>query len=190
MGEHQNPISDNQDRAYTVLWDIFRNVNDQLRFAETKNAALITVNFAMVVALGAMLSSDDIVTRDVRTWIFVIAVGLAGAGLFSLASFLPQLGGDTQVGTSGRTPSNLIYFQELAVAGLPELLAAVFLAAEWVRRPNLLHTSLGQQIIINSGIADRKFKSFRIAAVATVVCTTIPTVVLAFTWLGNGGAFK
>lgn len=185
----QKQHSADVDRTYGVLWDIFGNVNAQLQFAETKNGALVTVNLALVVAIGTMLAGDDVAASDVRTWLFVTAVGLAGAALVSLLSFLPHLGGDTQVGTSGNTPSNLIYFADLADAGLPEFIAAVQQAAGQLEVTRL-HTDLGHQIIVNSGIARRKFAAFRIAAVATVLCATMPAVVLAFAWVGNGGVFK
>jgi Family of unknown function (DUF5706) len=182
--------SADEDRAYGVLWDIFGNVNAQLQFAETKNGALVTVNLALVVAIGTMLAGDDIATSDVRTWLFVTALGLAGSALVSLLSFLPHLGGDIPVGTSGRTPANLIYFNDLSDAGLSEFIAAVQQATGQVAVTTALHTGLGHQIIVNSGIARRKFEAFKVAAIATVVCSTIPSVVLAFVWVGNGGAFK
>lgn len=182
--------SADDDRLYPVLWDIFGNVSAQLQFGETKNGALITLNLALVVAIGAMLAGDDVVTGNVRMWLFVLALGLSGSAFVSLLSFLPHFGGDSPVGLSGTTPSNLIYFRDLADAGLPEFVSAVQSATGHPGVASALHTSLAHQIIVNSGIAKRKFESFRIAAVATVLCAVIPSVVLAFTWVGNGGVFK
>ncbi len=182
--------SADDDRLYPVLWDIFGNVNAQLQFGETKNGALITLNLALVVAIGTVLAGDDVATGNVRLWLFVVALGLAGSAFVSLLSFLPHLGGDTVVGSSGNTPSNLIYFNDLADAGLAELVSAVQAATGHAGTVSALHTGLAHQIIVNSGIAKRKFASFRIAVVATVLCAVIPSVVLAFTWVGNGGVFK
>ena len=74
--------------------------------------------------------------------------------------------------------------------GLPEFLRSVQAATGQTIAVSALHTSLAHQILVNSGIAKRKFEAFKIAAVATVGCATIPSVVLAFAWLGNGGMFK
>jgi hypothetical protein len=186
-------MDDNGSRVYGILWDVFNNVNGQLQFAETKNAALVTLNLAVVLGIGAILAGNDVGSSDVRGWLFVTAAGVAGGGLVSLLSFLPHLGPTTFVAAAGPAPTmrNLIFFADLAQTGPAELLEAVFAAAGTPPiQQNRLHESLAHQIVVNSGIASRKFAWFRAAVVATVLCAVIPAFALSAVWIANGGMFK
>lgn len=186
-------MDDNGSLAYGVLWDIFNNVNGQLQFAETKNAALLTLNLAVVLGIGAILAGNDVGSSEIRGWLFITATGVAGAGLVSLLSFLPHIGPTIYVEAAmpGPTNRNLVFFADLAKTGPVELLEAVFASTGTPAvQQNRLHESLAHQIIVNSGIASKKFAWFRTAVVATVMCAAIPAFVLSAVWIGNGGAFK
>lgn len=181
-----------EDKTYGILWDIFNNVNQQLQFAETKNAALITFCLAVVVGIATITPTDDITSGDVRLWLAVMAVTLAGSGLISFTSFLPRMEGPSPSLRPGnwRAGANLIFFQHLAEAHPDDILEALRGNPAPDVATQRLYESLAHQIVVNAGIATRKFAAFRAAAVATSLGTIIPTIILACIWVGNGGYFK
>jgi hypothetical protein len=48
------------DRVYPLLWDIFSNVNEQLRFAEAKNGALVTIDLALGLTLVGLFDGAPV----------------------------------------------------------------------------------------------------------------------------------
>jgi hypothetical protein len=64
-------------------------VTDDLRFAETKNAALLTANAATVIGIVQIFASHAHLGAAVVAYLF--AIGLAGtvSGIFGLVSFIP-----------------------------------------------------------------------------------------------------
>lgn len=181
------------DRIYQVLWDIFENVNRQLQFAETKNAALTTLNAALVVAIVSIVASDDVGSSDIKTWLGVMATMFAGGGFLSFISFLPHLDGPDPTLKPGnwQSDANLIFFGHLSVAHPEDILVALDANDQFNSSTDRrLCLNLAHQIVVNSGIAARKFHSFKSAAIVTTLGGSIPTIVLVLIWAGNGGYFR
>lgn len=184
----EGSTNSDQDREYSILWDIFTNVNAQLQFAEAKNAALTTLSCGAVLALGSILAGTDVVTGDVRMWLFVTALGLAGAAATSFTSFLPQLGPMPRK-VDHVSEGNFFYFKNLAKADEEKFVNEIFGVLNQ-RIPNKIHKDIAHQIIVNSAIAERKFRRFRDAAVIAFIVSIIPAFILCIIWIGNGGFFK
>src|SRR5437899_3336829 len=64
---------------------------DFLKFAETKNAALLTFASAWLVALSNLLASDHMPDRGPRIAVAAAMLFFAAAALAALYSFLPRL---------------------------------------------------------------------------------------------------
>jgi uncharacterized protein with PQ loop repeat len=119
-----------------VLSANLARVMDMLKFAETKNAALLTFSSAWVIALFTFLTSDKITSEVVKT------CAAAGLPLFLLAviitlfTFIPQtvlnkfFGKKTKLRkkkqSSAVSHNNLLFFGDFDVSpGFPPLRAGV-----------------------------------------------------------------
>jgi hypothetical protein len=135
-------------------------VNEWLRYAETKNGALIAAN-------GALIFGVTQLQTDAHPWALIrvsSAVLLTASLLIALLSLMPWL---ARTGLFPTRPSsaedNLIFFGDAsrydAETYLHHLLITVpaFAAGDQVAR------WLADQIVVNSRIASRKFFMFNIA---------------------------
>jgi hypothetical protein len=168
----------------------FGLVNDWLKFAEAKNAALVTLSGATVFGLLSYTSSAQNLSL---TWKIGIFAGIALqiiACLVSLASFLPKISRLKILGTGRKTRltdnDNLLFFGDLCKYSSKELVNAVahlyFQDESYLKSQHKAHLDIADQIIINSRIAVSKFRLFKIAlwiAVASIPVIFIVTTVRA-----------
>ena len=172
--------------------EVLASVHGQLQFAEAKNGALFAVNVALVGGVGAILAADDVGYEFVRFCLTLATFGLGGAALITLASFLPIRGPRRHEFAKGSadTGGNLFYWQTIAEY-LPEDYASTFLEACEVRdKPSRLHLDLANQVVINAGIAGRKFGLFELAGWVTLTTVVASLVILAGLFAGNGFHLK
>lgn len=157
-------MSDVELKPRDLAADIFRNVNDWLRFAEAKNAALIALASAALWA-----SIKVIVSNDIHLWIAIYAV-LAAAQfavsiLIGLISFIPALSLDFIVRRSRPSGAdNLLYFGHIANYSKRDMRERLFAACGGdPNRCSDIENAYIEQIIINSRIANHKFGYFNVA---------------------------
>jgi hypothetical protein len=173
--------------AYGVLNDIFININEQLRFAETKNGALVTLNLAIVLATATILA--DHIDKDARlplffeNWFIGVALWLAIAALVSLASFLPEMRPRVKPASVVADPSNVFFFGHIRAWSEPEFLKRVFEGMGLTIAPLQAHHHLANQIGSNSHNANKKFVLFALAAVITLTALGFSSLLLAGSWL-------
>jgi hypothetical protein len=147
---------------------ILAMVNDWLKFAEAKNAALLALDAGAVAAVIGWLGGD----RAPPVWLVpALRVGLlllVGSGLAALASFLPVLDVDWMrlKRKHGRVAS-VIYFGHIAGVTPNSYLDALREAAGLgtdAPPPTRLERDYAAQIVINAEIATAKFRLFTVAA--------------------------
>ena len=146
------------------LKEIFSNINDWLKFAEAKSAALIAGNAVLIFGMSKLILSNETNEAFVAYLIFCSFLCLVSLSI-CLLSVVPALNMPWDAKPKGITGTdNLLYFGDIAkyspLAYLNEL-------AEKIGSQNEefsgYQKDLALEIITNSVIAQRKFYYFKIA---------------------------
>jgi hypothetical protein len=157
------------------LKDIFANVNDLLRFAETKHGGVIAFNVAAVAVLCSLVfDKDKVAPHSLQMCLFLGAAALfVLATLVSLRSFLPVL--SNKVGSTKKpsSPLNVVFFGHIRFFDTASYLLAVYEKIYGVPPSTKAWTKLDEdyanQIIVNSQITQRKFELFRTCGYITLL---------------------
>jgi hypothetical protein len=138
--------------------------SEHLKFAETKNAAILAANAAVVLGVLQILSGSA-GTGILRIYLAAVGVCSTIAALIALISFLPQ----THIPWLARRESptsrdSLVFFGDIQKYSPNAYLEALRTAAGGVAGDAPpLELMLAEQIVVNSRIASRKFTYFRYA---------------------------
>lgn len=174
--------NDQQEAFEKLLGSSLARVFDLVRFAETKNAALLTFASAWILAMLNLPSSD-------RTLPPGFAPALLGAlPLFALAafvcvlSFLPRIDISRRDPVSGRH-TNLLFFLDIATLPLPAYEAAAR-ARYWPEPGNAANeaylSDLAHEVAVNARIVARKFRLFNLGA--RIVCCALAILLARAAW--------
>lgn len=152
------------------LKEIFKNVNDWLKFAETKNAMLLAFNGVIIFGVSKFFS-DNSELKELFYFVgpyyrFVFPVIIAVSILLLLFSFIPQTK-MIKLGEKKKPENvNVLFYDHLETLKPQELLEEVY----GTKNPSVtnIEKSYAQQIIVNSEITSRKFDTFKVAAWITV----------------------
>jgi hypothetical protein len=153
---------------------------DILRFAETKNAALLTFCSAWIIASVNMLKGGSTMSREYVVALTIALMLFAIAAMLSVWSIAPRL----MHRVKGRAPErqrNLLFFGDVApleIADFKAQFIARYLPAEGHAISEAYIDDLMTQIAINSKIAERKMRFFhwssRVAFLAITVLLAPP----------------
>ena len=92
--QSENPIVVNSEAKIEitdVLKDVYKDVSDWLKFAEAKNAALLTFNGVMLFGVLRLLSSNNSVLLSLnKTFLIISGILILNMGII-LYSFIPGL---------------------------------------------------------------------------------------------------
>ena len=155
-------------------------VNDWLRFAETKNATLIVVDAGAVLAITRVAEEICWNTPE-GIWVFTMVLFLLLSCILAMISFLPDVipKGKSPTG-SPREDANLLFFGDLAHYDRLSLLQAIAKQEDSSIPDNsAVLEDYAEQIITNSRIALRKYKFFRWAMWLTVAGVVTPIIATA-----------
>lgn len=144
---------------------IFGQVNEWLKFAEAKNAALVAA--ATAVIFGITQSVDKILDWDqqYKTWfLLMMLVLLAFGGLCALLSFLPR----TQIPfvlkkEEAKQSHNLIFFGDIMKYDPETYLKELCRRMSVTTPPTSMNQQLAEQIVVNARIAAMKYTWFKVA---------------------------
>lgn len=173
------------ERSYEVFSGVLQLMHSQVQYAESKSTALLTVNFATVVGLAALMTTDKALPVQLNMAVVMGLITLAGAGLFAIASFLPVMTNDS-VATHAGADENLFFWGSIANMQSSQYAAALLTAMEIGHASTRLELDLSNQIIINAQIARRKYHLFYIASVITVAGFAAPVLLLAYFFFTQG----
>lgn len=184
MAEASEMTKDDFDRAYGLLSGVFADVRGQVQFAEAKNGALFASTMALIVGISTILFSADDMAGSIGLWLGLTSIGLAGGSFFALISFLPIMGKKRHRYAKGREGSgeNLVYWGEIKHFTPSAYAEAILLALRIDATTPRLLLDLAEQVVINSGIAERKFRLFSYGAWTTMYAIMLPAVAF-FGWL-------
>lgn len=173
------------DRTEDRLRHILAVVDGHLKFAETKNAALLAANAAIVLGVLQQLGSENAPNGFWYYWLLYVAGLCTASGAITLVSFLPMTDRPylwKQPGISEN--DNLLFFGDIQKYSEKSFLAALAKAmtserSSWTQ----LDYMLANQIIINARIAASKFGHFRAAAWLTLFALLAPVGLALAGWL-------
>lgn len=167
---------------YDKLKDIFLNVNEWLKFAETKHAALIALNGAALFGLVSSFSN----IKEYKGVGFVIVTGLLLFGisiLSSFFSFFPKSLNTIKYTDSPRFP-NLFFWGHTSNLDSQRFLQELN-AIDPNYRPTKFEQDLINQIIVNSQIAYKKYFFFKISLYLTTTGFAVLLLYLIINSLWN-----
>lgn len=161
-------LSDLQEQLNRLL-DL---AHHQVHFAEAKNGALTTLNFALIVGMLA-ISGEDLAWQW-RFYMFSVSATLGLSGLVAVASFLPRM---TPIPDERRKSSgNVAFSGDIALMGSELFLKTLATKMGVSEEPTLYCVDLAHQIYVNARIAERKFRRFRLATWMTLSGVVISTI--------------
>jgi hypothetical protein len=160
------PTPDQKEALEDALSATLSRTIDFLKFAETKNAALLTFASAWSLALVNLLISSRFTQEGPRTAVAVCLMLFAVAALVALYSFLPRLK-LSSFHSGSKQQSSLIYFSDIARFDA-ESYSGTFSTRyagdpEQVISENYLN-DLAVQVAANSSITYRKYNLFYVGA--------------------------
>lgn len=156
-----NSVTPIEDRLRQAL----AFVDGHVKFAETKNAALLAADAALAIAVGQVLLGEHPVARWLALYLLGILVTAIVSAVVALLSFLPV----TQIPWLRRhrkreRVGNLMFFGDIQRHdGLSYVTALADAAGEPCYQVSELELMYGEQVVINAKIAGRKFTYFRYA---------------------------
>lgn len=161
-------ISDLQEQLNRLL-DL---AHHQVHFAEAKNGALLTLNFALIAGMVA-ISGEDLAWQW-RAFMFSVGTTLGVAGLVAVASFLPRLAPIRD--EKRKDDGNVVFTGDIARMGSELLLKNLASKMGIAEGPTGYCVDLADQAYVNARIADTKFRRFRLATWITLSGTVVPTL--------------
>lgn len=178
--------------ARGTLKDILAFVDGHVKFAETKNAAVLAANAAALVGIGQILSGSD-APKGLRLCYVHDAIAFAIlAGVVALVSFLPR----TRIpwlhtNNPNEATDSLYFFGDIQKYGEDRYVKAVRKLESLPETPySDLERMLAQQVLINARIASHKFRLSRWAMYLTLCAAltpalAIPLILLLHDWGNN-----
>lgn len=179
---------DDQQEAFEKLMSAnLARVVDFIKFAETKNAALLTFSSAWILATLNILSSNKPLPTGYPLALAVAIPLFLTAALISITSFAPRIKLSLFDKSQGRA-KNLLFFGDIADLGIAafkeQANTRYFPGADQSTTDDYLH-DLMAQVAVNSDIANRKFRLFnwgsRVVLLALLVLLA-PTVLRVGCW--------
>lgn len=153
-------------------------VDGHVKYAETKNAALLVVNTAAVAGTIQLLSSETALNLWFARYLGLLVLFNTVSGVIALLSFLPITSLSWFVKRGKCTASDsLLFFGDSHKYDVRSYLIGLYKASGIEARefPSL-HRMYAEQIINNSRIAWRKFSYFEAGAWATICGVLTPVI--------------
>jgi hypothetical protein len=168
-------LSESKNVTTDILKDIYKDVTEWLKFAETKNAALLTFNGVLLFGIVRLLQSNvsyfTTYTKVFTVCIIILTVNIC----INLMSFIPALTqSKKQKVKSNLLPQNINDLNLLFYKNLKDFNEVNFLEAI-IKKYNLPVTDqtdeylkdLSLQIVTLASIATKKYMFFSISAYIT-----------------------
>jgi len=170
-----------EDRLLKVL----NNVNDWLKFAESKNTMLIAFNAASIFGISQLYQLEKVKSSDyLPQYLFFVIILLAFSAVIAMLSFVPRVK-ILKGGFYGRsTTPNCLFYEYLKGRSEVEIVQDVCETNEI--KFSRFEIDIANQIQQNSNIASKKLSYFTIAIWLTVSAyITIPFafIFLLFTYI-------
>lgn len=160
-----------------------------MKFAEAKNAALLTFCSVWIGSIVAMLRTGQNLPLGFDTALTVVLPMLFVAAAIALGSFLPRRLRHF-FKPSDRDDRNLLYFGDVAglkTEAFAERLRERYHPPDGAAYSERYLDDLAVQIWVHSRIADAKFKAFNAAAIIALAAVVVVAAPPSF-WVAKGVA--
>lgn len=152
----------------------FDKINYWLSFAEAKNGALIALNVAIMAALISIFEVIPVLSA-------LIIILLVISSIICLLSFMPDLKNSCkEKNNTSTTNLNLIYFSDIykieSVHKYIELIRRNYFQNNNVSVDDKLIYDLANEIMINSGIAVKRYEKFKAALKIDIIALLVMIV--------------
>ncbi|PNQ72850.1 hypothetical protein C1T31_10115 [Hanstruepera neustonica] len=152
---------------------VFQNINEWLRFAEAKNAMIIALNGVVVFGVAQIIEFNFIKDIEILKWYLTIAfICLTFSTIVALLSFIPRLKQIAPTFNLNPGKDNFLFFDTLKDKKINEVIE--FYKTDDEVQP--YHEQLADQIIVNSGIAKRKYDYFTFSCWITIAGIITPLI--------------
>lgn len=153
------------------LDNIFKIVNEWLKFAEQKNAALLVLNSGSVWGISLFLRNQDALPCSGLTF---VALGLALvfiSSLICISSFMPLLYKPIYSSNLGKRNNldNCVYFGDIAKYEEDDYLALLKHKLGEEAEHSLFERDFASQIVTNARITLAKYKKFKLSSILTII---------------------
>lgn len=159
-------VSDELDGIYKI-------VNEWLKFAEQKNAALLVLNSGSVWGVSLMLRNQDTLSCGGVTFSALGFALIFISSLICVFSFIPTLYKPSYSPNLGKKSNfdNCVYFGDIAKYEESDYLALLNykLGEEVEHSYSLFERDFASQIITNARITLAKYKKFKLSSILTVI---------------------
>lgn len=167
------------------LEKIFDNVNGWLKFAEAKNATLLTLNAAAMFGLHRLY----VLCKPIPDWLFYWLIAATAFLFVSLLICLSSFFARTKIPrflisrSTNDSSTNLMFYGQLAELKGSEFVDLLRIASAYEEEACKYDNDVAEQIIINSKIARNKFALFNAALWTTTSAVVTPLGALLFYWM-------
>lgn len=164
------------------LNEISTNVNDWLKFAETKNAVLLTVTGTGFFVCLQIINSNLLLPFLIMLSLWLLSGCLLLSMLFALISFSPEINLPEYLNyrksKSVSDNDNLLFYAHISKYSYKNYLTKIYYKYSGINKTDFsnFEIDLTCQIIINSKIATRKINLFKWAIAPTI--SGVSTVLL------------
>jgi hypothetical protein len=149
------------------LKEIFKNVNDWLKYAEAKNAMLLGFNGVLLFGAFKVFHNNPDLQNSLgfigSYYHYVMPIIVGVSTVITLISFIPKTKMIKLGDNSKPKQVNVLFYSHLKTLSSEDLLEELK-----VTEPSVIEKSYAQQIVINSSIAAAKFDSFKVAGWITI----------------------
>lgn len=150
---------------------LLTNVNDWLKFAESKNAALLAANVAVAFGLMSQFQGKSNIPYWVPIYTSIVTICFILSSGICLLSFVPklQIPHKPPKKKSGKK-QNMVFYGHIAGLSIQDYLSALYERNGLdPNKATPFEKDFAEQIIVNSDIALWKYKCFGVALTLTMV---------------------
>jgi len=145
-----------------ALWKIFDSIDSLVKYAESKNIHILTF-------LGLQLTVVRVINIHVNLWFDLCAVFLGASVFLCVVSFLPKsrltnwLYHTNRINAKPGSNDNMLYYGDIIKYSVDGYIDIAERALSCKIRGSGYLENLCSQIVINSGIANDKFRLFKLS---------------------------
>ncbi len=145
-----------------ALWKIFDTIDSLVRYAEGKNINILTF-------LGLQLTAVRFINVHYNLWFEASFVFLGASVFLCVVSFLPKsrltawLYHINRVSAKPGESDNTLYYGDIVKYSVDGYIDIMEKSMECKIRGNGYHENLCRQIVVNAGIANDKFRLFKLS---------------------------
>lgn len=169
----------NETSLISILKDAKQHCFEMQRIAETKNAALIAFNGAMIIAASRLYLNNDSLFVGFKIYLgWTILLCLLSI-FTSLLSILPRMI-HVEMNMSNKQSENLTFFGSIANYNSDKYLTEVKNKYNLTSENPSYELDLSKQAVVNAQIALRKFRFFTTAVVFCITGFLTPIATLLY----------